>query len=51
MALARELRIDGIELQHLDLGGGLGISYDGSPVVDPADYVRAHRSRPRAAAD
>ena len=39
--LARQLRNEGIELQHLDMGGGLGISYDGSPVVDPADYVRA----------
>ena len=36
VALARDLRSDGIELQHLDMGGGLGISYDGSPVVDPA---------------
>ncbi len=41
VALARDLRGEGIELQHLDMGGGLGISYDGSPVVDPADYVRA----------
>jgi diaminopimelate decarboxylase len=39
--LARLLRGEGIELQHLDMGGGLGISYDGSPVVDPVDYVRA----------
>ncbi|MBM3807605.1 MAG: diaminopimelate decarboxylase [Acidimicrobiia bacterium] len=41
VALARELRADGIELQHLDMGGGLGISYDGSAVVNPAEYVRA----------
>lgn len=41
VALARTLRAEGIELQHLDMGGGLGISYDGSPVVDPAEYVRA----------
>ena len=41
VALARDLRSEGIELQHLDMGGGLGISYDGSPVVDPAEYVRA----------
>jgi diaminopimelate decarboxylase len=41
VALARQLRSEGIELQHLDMGGGLGISYDGSPVVDPAAYVRA----------
>jgi len=41
VALAHSLRDEGITLQHLDLGGGLGISYDGGPVVDPADYVRA----------
>lgn len=41
VALARHLRDDGIELQHLDMGGGLGISYDGSAVVNPTDYVRA----------
>jgi diaminopimelate decarboxylase len=41
VALARQLRGEDIELQHLDMGGGLGISYDGSPVVNPADYVRA----------
>ena len=23
------------------MGGGLGISYDGGPVIDPAEYVRA----------
>lgn len=40
-ALARTLRADGVPLEHLDLGGGLGISYDGSPVIAPADYVQA----------
>jgi len=40
VALACDLRSEGVELQHLDMGGGLGISYDGSPVVDPAQYVR-----------
>ena len=39
--LARALRDEGIGLQHLDMGGGLGISYDGSRVVDPVEYVRA----------
>ncbi len=41
VALAQALRGDGIELHHLDMGGGLGISYDGGPVADPAEYVRA----------
>lgn len=40
--LARDLRDAGIRLQHLDVGGGLGIAYeDGSAVVDVADYGRA----------
>ena len=40
-ALAVSLRDEGIDLEHLDMGGGLGVSYDGDSVVDPADYVRA----------
>ncbi len=40
-AFARELRSDGITLEHLDLGGGLGISYDGGPSLQAADYTRA----------
>jgi diaminopimelate decarboxylase len=34
--LARELKDDGIVIDHVDLGGGLGISYDGSPVPSAA---------------
>jgi diaminopimelate decarboxylase len=41
VALARELRGDGIDIEHLDLGGGLGISYDGSPVPTPGEYAAA----------
>ena len=41
VALAHALAGEGIALQHLDMGGGLGISYDGSPVADPVAYVRA----------
>jgi diaminopimelate decarboxylase len=41
VALARELRDDGISIDHLDLGGGLGVSYDGSPVPSADDYAAA----------
>ncbi len=39
--LARDLRESGIELEHLDVGGGLGISYDGSRVPSAAEYAAA----------
>ena len=41
VTLARELRDDGIVIDHLDLGGGLGVSYDGSPVPSAEDYAAA----------
>ena len=41
VSLARTLRDDGIVLEHADIGGGLGISYDGTPVPTPADYASA----------
>ena len=37
--LARELQGAGIALEHLDLGGGLGISYDDAPVPGPDEYA------------
>jgi len=37
----RQLGDDGIALEHLDLGGGLGISYDGSAAPGIEDYARA----------
>ena len=37
---ARELRAGGVALEHVDLGGGLGISYDGRPAPAVADYAR-----------
>jgi diaminopimelate decarboxylase len=39
--LVTDLRRDGIDLEHLDLGGGLGISYDGRPVPGPGQYAAA----------
>lgn len=39
--LAAELDTRGITLEYLDLGGGLGISYDESPVLSPCEYVGA----------
>jgi diaminopimelate decarboxylase len=39
--LVADLGRDGIALEHLDMGGGLGISYDGSPVPGPGDYAAA----------
>jgi diaminopimelate decarboxylase len=40
-ALAQRLASAGVTLEHLDLGGGLGISYDGQQVPDVADYAAA----------
>jgi diaminopimelate decarboxylase len=39
--LAHELRDLGLQIEHVDLGGGLGISYDGSRVPDAAQYAAA----------
>ena len=41
VSLSRELRDDGIAIEHLDLGGGLGISYDGTPAPSAIDYAAA----------
>ncbi len=37
--LVAALKAEGIGLDHVDLGGGLGIAYDEGPVVDVADYA------------
>lgn len=40
--LARQLLAEGIPLEHLDVGGGLGIAYEaGQAVVDVRDYAAA----------
>ena len=40
-SLALELRGDGVPLEHVDLGGGLGIAYEGRPMITPAEYAAA----------
>jgi diaminopimelate decarboxylase len=39
--LSAELQRSGHQLEYVDVGGGLGISYDGASVLSPADYVSA----------
>jgi diaminopimelate decarboxylase len=39
VSLALQLRDDGFALEHVDLGGGLGIAYEGRPIIGPADYA------------
>ena len=39
--LALELGEDGIALEHLDVGGGLGIDYERRPIIGPAEYAAA----------
>jgi diaminopimelate decarboxylase len=37
--LALSLRAEGVALRHVDFGGGVGISYDGTPAIDSAEYA------------
>ena len=39
--IALELRDDGVPLEHVDLGGGLGIPYEGQPMIAPSEYAAA----------
>jgi diaminopimelate decarboxylase len=39
LELVEKLRAEGIELEYLDLGGGLGISYTGQEGISAADYA------------
>ena len=41
VSLARELCEDGFTLEHVDLGGGLGIGYEGRPLLTPSEYAAA----------
>lgn len=37
--LALELRDDAVPLEHVDLGGGLGIAYEGRPMITAEEYA------------
>ena len=39
--VSADLMREGFPLEYIDLGGGLGVSYDGGEVPSPAEYVRA----------
>ena len=39
--LIRQLRSEGISVRYLDLGGGLGITYDRETPPQPSEYARA----------
>lgn len=41
LVLVEQLKEQGIQLQHLDLGGGLGVTYDQETPPSPSDYAKA----------
>ncbi len=41
IVLMEQLKEDGIELHHLDLGGGLGVPYNGEEPPHPTQYTEA----------
>lgn len=43
LALVDQLAAEGIELHHIDLGGGVGVRYRNEQPIAPADYVAALR--------
>jgi diaminopimelate decarboxylase len=45
LALVDGLAAEGITLQHLDIGGGLGIRYRDEAPPEPSEYARALRER------
>lgn len=45
LALVSELESQGIQIKHLDLGGGLGVRYQDETPPQPADYAKAINER------
>jgi diaminopimelate decarboxylase len=40
LALTSELSAEGVDIKHLDLGGGIGIAYDDEQTIDIASYIQ-----------
>ena len=40
LALISELSAEGVDIKHLDLGGGIGIAYDDEQTIDIASYIQ-----------
>jgi len=45
LALIDKLSAQGIVLEHLDVGGGLGVPYQGETPPEPAEYAQALKDR------
>jgi diaminopimelate decarboxylase len=45
LGLVNALKAEGIELHHLDLGGGLGICYKDEQPPEPSEYIQAILAR------
>ena len=45
LGLIDHLSAEGIELEHLDLGGGLGVNYQGEQPPAPAEYMAAVKAK------
>ncbi|WP_417618571.1 diaminopimelate decarboxylase [Oceanisphaera sp.] len=45
LVLIDALSADGIHIQHLDVGGGLGVRYDNETPPEPGEYVKQLKSR------
>jgi diaminopimelate decarboxylase len=41
VGVAADLVADGVPLEHVDLGGGLGVAYEGRPIVTAREYADA----------
>ena len=41
VSLAMDLIEDGFDIEHVDLGGGLGIAYEGRPMITAKEYAAA----------